>query len=583
MIKNTCLAALAAGTALALPLGAPAEAQAKAQEHTVQTGQTWTVARETTLSRLVVAPGGTLAGANGAEVVVAVDGAGVPVQAGTLSGRIVAAPVQPIAWKAMLGNRDYRVPAALYVHDGAVDAARSVAALWQGGQVSNSSADALRITSAMPGFTGVAIEGKGSYTLNDPVIRLEGNGVDDSIGYGAGIVVQGDAHVTINRPTIVTRGVVRTALFVAGQAVVDVNDARIETYDGTLPKDYKFSILPGEMMEVPYGLGIRGNVRATNVQGTAHVTYRNSHIRAQAWGALATDGEGPTYLTAINSTIEAVESGYGAYANGKAQDVFDACVFRVPDYGLVVGGPGSATFTNGTVVTSGRFGVMMHQGSGGGTVRIEKGSTFVTGQTAILVKGRGTTIEIDAAKLVPGNGVLVQTMENDDPIMREMLNNAPPPPESGAAQARPEFSGKVVATIRNTSLSGDILHAMAGKGGLALTLADTNLTGAVSLAQARPASGAEPTRETFAQVGEVLNTLGFHGDEPLTLALEGHTRWTVTRTSYLTGLDLGQSAQIAAPTGQTLRLIVDGKPVAIAPGRYAGRIELRVEDASPRS
>ncbi|HWU03084.1 MAG TPA: hypothetical protein VN222_10130 [Novosphingobium sp.] len=563
------LALLAAGPLALLPQAA------SAQSRSVAAGSSWTIARETVLDRLDIAPGGQIRPAAGRELSMTVDGVGTPLAPGSYKGRIVLAPTAPIAWKAMLGNRDYRVRAALYV-DGAPDPLRSVAATWRGGQVAAGQASNLHIASADPGFTGIAIEGASRYVLNDPVIELTGNGVDDSIGYGAGIVVQGSAQVTINRPRIFTQGVVRTAIFVAGNAQVDIDGAQIETRNGTLPADYKFSILPGEMMEVPYGLGISGNVRATNVQGTAHVTYRNSHIRAQAWGALATDGEGPTWLTAINSTIETLESGYGAYANGHAQDLFDNCVFRVPDYGLVVGGPGSATFTNGTMVSSGRFGVMMHQGAGGGTLRIEKGSTFVTGQTAIVVKGRGTTIVVDGGRLVPGNGVLLQTMENDDPIMREMMRNPPPPPPAGAAPAGPVESGEVVASFSNTRLEGDIFHAMTGKGGMRITLGATaSLRGGISLAVARPASGAEPTRATFASVGEVVNAPGFGAKpEPLQVRVEDGASWEVTRPSFVSELTLAPHGRIGAPVGQRLELRVNGQAVPLAPGHYQGQVEL---------
>ena len=75
----------------------------------------------------------------------------------------------------------------------------------------------------------------------------------------------------MNKAHIVTRGAVRTAVWVGGKSTVTVNDSFIETYSGTLPAGYKFSIAPGEMMEVPYGLGISGNVRATNLMDTGTV------------------------------------------------------------------------------------------------------------------------------------------------------------------------------------------------------------------------------------------------------------------------------------------------------------------------
>ncbi|MCJ2184784.1 right-handed parallel beta-helix repeat-containing protein, partial [Novosphingobium sp. 1949] len=424
------LTALTASLATSLVLSGTALAQSRE----VKAGDSWTVARTTRLDSLHIAPGGVITAPKGKIVTLSVDGRTAAIAPGDYQGSIVLAVAEPVAWTAFLGDKHYAVPAGLYVNDGKVDAARSLLTP-AAGTIDAQKASNLSITSALPGFTGVIVEGDTHYTLDHPVITLSGNGVDDSIGYGAGIAVKGKAVVTINNPVIRAHGVVRTAIFVDGAAQVEVNGADIETWDGTLPADYTFSIEPGKMMEVPYGLGISGNVRATNVQGTSHVTYRNSRIRAEAWGALATDGAGPTALTVIDSTIETVRSGYGAYANGEAQDLFDNTVFRVTDYGLIVGGPGSATFTNGSFVSSGKYGVMMHQGTGGGVVRFEKGAAMVSARTAFLVKDRGTTIELDHARVVPGNGVLVQTMANDDPIMAAMMAAGPPP--GGAPGAAP--------------------------------------------------------------------------------------------------------------------------------------------------
>jgi hypothetical protein len=565
---------------------------AQAQSRALQPGEAWLVGKTTRLTSLSIANGASIVAGTDKVVTMTVDGHSVPIAPGDYRGSIVLSLANSVAWKSFFGDKDYKVPTALYVNDGKVDAARTVAGAGTG-TIGTDKASNLRITSNDTGFTGVIVEGKSTYALDNPVIILGGNGVDDSIGFGAGIAVKGDAHVTIEHPVIRTRGVVRTAIFVDGRAVVDINNADIETRDGVLPAGYAFSIEPGKMMEVPYGLGIAGNVRATNVQGTAKVTYRHSRIRAEAWGALATDGAGPTALTVIDSVIETVRSGYGAYANGEAQDLFDNTVFRVTDYGLIVGGPGSATFTNGSFVSSGKYGVMMHQGTGGGVVRFEKGSALVTNRTGFVVKGRGTTIEIDHARVLPGNGVLVQTMENDDPIMVAMMAAGPPPgapqgPPPGAADpsqgggmpgaGAKAYDGKVVVKIKGTTLFGDVLHAMRGKGGMDVTVTDGSLEGAISLAVARPASGNAPTRETFDTVSDVVDTLGPDGKEPLSVSLDGGSRWAVTRTSWLSSLQLAPDARLEAAAGRKLRLFVNGKETSPVPGRYAGAIELRVQD-----
>ena len=68
-----------------------------------------------------------------------------------------------------------------------------------------------------------------------------------------------------------------------------------------------------------------------------------------------------------------------------------------------------------TVVNSDRFGIMWH---GGGTVDISGGTIFNTGETTFLDKGQNIAITVDGskgAKLNPGNGVILQLMDDDDP------------------------------------------------------------------------------------------------------------------------------------------------------------------------
>ncbi|MFT4249049.1 MAG: hypothetical protein QM581_13630 [Pseudomonas sp.] len=546
---------------------------ALAQTRQVGTGENWVVKAPVSLTRLSLAEGGRISAPPGKVLTLTVDGVGREIAPGSYAGKIALTPSTPLKWTPMLGGQDYAVRSALYVENGKVDAARSVAAARKAGVVTDAGAADLRVDSRDPGFNGVIIEGAGDYVLDRPVIDLEGPGTDDAIGVGAGITIKKGAHVVINDPRIRTHGVVRTAIFADSQAKVQINRAEIETRGGQLPADYKFSILPGEMKEVPYGLGISGTVRATNAQA-ADVTYQDSYIKAWGWGGLATDGAGPTKLTLINSVVEVEESGYAAYSNGEATDIFDHSVLRAPTYGLVTGGPGSALFTNGTVVDSGKYGVMSHQGDGKGTVRLEKGSVLLSRLTAFTIKGRNKDIEIDDARVVAGNGILLQTMENDDPIMVE---HPMPPGQGPGAGDKPAPQNGTRLQLSNASVRGDVYHALTGKGGLKVELRNAALTGAISLATTRPSSGHAPTHATFETVNDVVDTSGFSTtDEPLEVALEAASVWTVTGDSYLSGLDIAQGARIAAPSGQKLRLELDGRQIEPKAGHYSGKIRIQV-------
>ena len=68
-----------------------------------------------------------------------------------------------------------------------------------------------------------------------------------------------------------------------------------------------------------------------------------------------------------------------------------------------------------TVVNSDRFGIMWH---GGGGLDVGGGTIFNTAETTLLDKGQAIQITVDGsrgAKLNPGNGVILQIKDDDDP------------------------------------------------------------------------------------------------------------------------------------------------------------------------
>jgi hypothetical protein len=139
------------------------------------------------------------------------------------------------------------------------------------------------------------------------------------------------------------------------------------------------------------------------------------------------------------------------------------------------------------------------------------------------------------------------------------------------------FSPDVNVTFRNTSLTGDVAHAMHEAADMSVTLQNATLTGGISTAMVVPASGTAPTRETFRSVGEVTNTFGpGSSNHVLNVYLDWNSTWTVDKTSYLNGLVLADGATVSAAEGRTLRMTVNGSAVPVAPGSYAGSIVLEV-------
>jgi len=90
---------------------------------------------------------------------------------------------------------------------------------------------------------------------------------------------------------------------------------------------------------------------------------------------------------------------------------------------------------------------MMHTGTGGGQLTIDKGSVFNTKDTVIQVKGRGIDILVDNAKLNTESGVILQSMANDDPFFVA---------GQGDSMGAKGYSKDVNATFKNVILNGDI-------------------------------------------------------------------------------------------------------------------------------
>lgn len=581
---NTLSSLLLVSMAALLPLSL-SQAAAKS----VATGTQWVVDKTTTLDELVIHLGGLIQAPKGFELSLTVDGVGLPISPGSYQGDIVLTPTKEylVDFSFLMSSTQYQpyhFRIGLLINDGQYQAEQSVTAAVGKAKFDNETAQGIDIVSKEENFNGVVVTGNSNYTINGIKVDMTGNGANDFAGVGAAIMSSGNALLTINNADIKTKGAARTALFIGGNSTMIVNDSTIETFSGTLPEDYKFSIEPGKMLEVPYGLGLSGNVRATNLVDKGTVYYNNSHIISHGWGVLSSDGDGPTRMYVNKSVIDTIGSGYGAYANGDSHDYFSASTLNVPDVGLVVGGNGWATFTDGSIINSEKLGVMLHQGTGGSLITLEKKSKINSKNTAIQVKGRGADILVDDAELFAGNGILIQSMENDDPIMRDIMANAalPMPAQDvgdgiipGASSGG--FSPDVNVTFKNTKLAGDVVHAMTAVGNMKVNLQHATLNGAMTTAESYPASGQEPTRETFRTVGEVVNTYGTSVNlGKLKVFLDWDSSWMVSKTSYLNALVIAQGATVEAVKGASLSMTVNGVLTPIEAGSYSGSIVIRV-------
>jgi len=440
--------------AAALWLGTPAWAQmpppvsaqalaAAARNPVVVAGEAWIVEQTTALQSLRIEPGAAVAAPAGRSLTMTVDGVETGIKPGLYRGEVVLTVSEPHVVEFDKLHR-HRFRQALFIDAEGVVAGKSVLAAAGPVRVADGVISGLRLRSVGDNFNGIVVAG-GRWTLKDADIDFVGNGGNDFAGYGAAILSDGpDTTLVVDGARLRTHGAVRTAAVCNGGSNLVVKNSDLASRQGRLAADFVSNVTPGEMKDAPWMLGIRGNVRTTNVLGEGTTcTYIGSRLAADSWGLLSVDASRNTRLTAINSRIEVSgESGYGSYAIGNSTNAFYGSFIDVPTHGVIITG-GHAVFAASradtlqrlnselklglgaqelaamkpaqTIVNSQRYGVMSW---GDATVKIADATEFNTGEAVFLNKGATVAIEVDGgggAKLNSRNGVLFQAIDNDDP------------------------------------------------------------------------------------------------------------------------------------------------------------------------
>ncbi|MGD8835786.1 MAG: hypothetical protein PVJ84_11435 [Desulfobacteraceae bacterium] len=490
-------------------------------------------------------------------------------------------------------------------------------------------------------FNGV-FAADGTHNINNANIQFSGNGRSDFAGYAAAAMSTGEnTTLVLDQVKIVAHGVARSAAIADHGSNLIVKNSYLQTYNGVMPEDYMPTIDMGQMRSVPWMLGLSGNNRATNLLGTnTNAAYINSYIGSEGWGVLSTDACTTPTLTAINSTIANTgNDGYGAYGIGDAVERFLGCNLNVATYAIICrdttayygdSDPAVVAQLNTdlelgltaqelrriekrpTIVNSKRFGVMWH---GGGTVEISGGTIFNTGETTFLNKGQAISLTVDGAEgaqLNPGNGVILQVMDDDDPgpVFPSMHNTGvydeptgPVTPQAGHDLTIADDTD-ARATFSNIELVGDFYNSMRGDiagpfgpatpRNMALTFVNAGITGVISAATSAhtlphieyPVGWDEENEEPYINeghtedykyLGVVTNTPSEAVNNGVIVSLDTGSSWTVTGTCILTSLTIEEGTVITATNGNNLTMMVDGVETDIAPGIYAGEIVLTVE------
>ncbi|MGW1719414.1 hypothetical protein [Streptomyces sp. NPDC002156] len=497
------------------------------------TATTATTAQAAPGTRITVGSGETL------ELTATTRASVLTIAAGTYRGTVVLT----VAEATDLAYSDLTFPfrQALYVDADGVNEARSVPSNVRGGTVTDTKACDIALLSDGEAFNGVYVTGGATYTLTRPRIAFAGNGRCDFIGYGASVVGTGaGTTLVVDGAKIRNEGVVRTALIADASANVVVKNSHLHCADGTLPAEYVPTGDTRYMMDVPWMLGLSGNVRTTNLLGAGtRATFVTSTISSEKWGALSVDGGSYCTLTAINSTIANTGGqGYGSYAIGNVTEHFLGCTFDVGDYALIHWGArahyGDSTEEavaalndslelgltstelkklpiRPTIIDAGRFMVLWYNA---GSVTIDGGTQVRTGETAFMCKAVASTVTVDGsegATINPGNGIIFQLMDTDRPSSVSVTGKpwrtetigtytepTTDPVKSSTWVTTSPQTTDAKATFTEIALKGDFYNAVRGGGnanlqGQNLTLTFTTSTSPPSPRPSTERSARSPT------------------------------------------------------------------------------------------
>lgn len=437
----------------------------------------------------------------------------------------------------------YYTNTAAWITSEGFQSAYSASSALVDGTTDSTSSTGVTIDSKGGFFSGYYIDGA-DYNISDLKMTLNGNGGDDFQGWGAGILATNGADVSIDNAIIDTTGVIRTAIWAGGtDTKLTVTNSVISGYnrdDATTFSDEDNYAVP-MMEQVPFALGLIGNIRATNVLGSASAIFTNSIVVCNAWGVLSTDsgiagtkaldvsnvlsgvGEVEVYDSSktytATKTVNGVKygftiatlgerSGYVTYADSGVYDVFTNVEFYAPDYIAIIASQASNLTMTNSYGYSDRIGFLIHQNQA--TVNAgngKKGGLYIEGgeykvaDTFVLVKGGNINNSYTKANIEVSDATIniFGTNAQSSALLRLMNSDDAGNPGNTSytiddLTTETEYLGAttdttvdaVTATFTGMTVKGDIYNTVYDVDqALDVTLSNMDLTGTISSAWER--------------------------------------------------------------------------------------------------
>ena len=483
-------------------------------EKQIAAGTRWEITQDQRLDKLVIEAGGELVAPEGKSLVLMCNKELYDPRPGSYEGDVLIRVIEAVD---KLGELEGPYRSGLFFDAGGLSEARSVLP----GKAGETQVQDLGLTLHGNFLNGITAAG-GRVVVEDSTVSLLGNG-DDFRLIGTAVAAAGDAEMVIRNSTIRSRGIAATTVAVGGDADVLIDGC---TLQGQGIEDPDYYLDNHHLTVVPWVLGLKGTVRASNLLERGTVTYYNSTASCNGWGVLSVDAtkDATHNVVNVNASIpagQAYDSGYCCYLLGGTTSTFLGCTFDVPDYVFAVGGNdhhsvvGPSSQANlqyrkqqlslldreiglqnvperPCIIRGGKFAGMWHHQSTG-EFEILPGTELHAGICAMLIKSgdrlNPPTIRCDGVTI--DAPMLVHLMESDDAGMGNFGRDkswAPyfesvyaPVKDETWDLADPDAEGAVHVEFKNMQLSGDCFNTKWGKPqNLALTLDHTALTGTIS-------------------------------------------------------------------------------------------------------
>ena len=598
---------------------------------------TWLVEETTHLYDLTIAEGAALKAPEGKFIAMTVDGIGCDPKPGRYHGDIIltVAETYHMAPHALmrLNNISREFTDAVVIESGKVIAEKGVPALIQEGTVTGEKAEGVYISSTAESFNGILVTGDQPYLVKDCKMELDGFGANDFMGVGSAVAAIDTADVTIDGCDFTVNGVTRCAVHGGGDSHVTVKNSRIQN---TSPdSDW--------LGDFSWACGFLGTNRLCQLCDNGTVVYDNCDLISNGWGILSIDGTDKyNDMLVKNSrlTLSGPRShGYGAFCIGGNHVRFEGCDVNVTGYPLMLRGmmdKGRAEIVD-SKIRGRRFGLLAMGDTH--SVLTLAGSDFETDKSTMVFKGSATTVNITETAMRPGNGVILQLMDNDESGMTGQDFKIPVGAADKAIEGRDLTTAgedDINMTLTACRLTGDFFNSTTNiqankrstQGGfgkfhdtligtgqghneptkdgkiadgpdapkpdedkpkmvmkdldtpknLGLTLVDTTITGVISSATQHYREGLTLIDESNRrEMSNITQKAAPTVSNGVIVSLDRTSRWIVTGTSYITALELAPGAVVDAPEGKTLKVTLDGKAIDLAPGRFAGKLVLTAE------